>query len=364
MAQERTQLSALGEPALTRGRLLLPVAVILAAATLYGQSASPASEYIAFRVDAERVVATVLVRDVNLPQVREGVSRPPVARFGYEYFEPPDSWGELRHDHTVGDQWLIHTAPGQVLQATVERRVGGYMGCEEAVGVLLRVAPRQAKAFGEVHARYFVATPAPAGTPDATTLRPAIRTLPAALAPDVRRSLELVLGDTLARELPRVRSEAAPLLARGLTATYRDDRAWARERLQIEDVMARGRGRLHSNVQAFQLSPDRVPVFFVRAEWLVGRRQGFVASLWLRAGQPIEVLETDVRPAAWLRMSLFQGGVRPSHMGLILNVLDRDGDGWGEVLFASEGYESRSISLLEYSPSGFQDAAIHLSGGC
>jgi hypothetical protein len=49
-------------------------------------------------------------------------------------------------------------------------------------------------------------------------------------------------------------------------------------------------------------------------------------------------------------------------MGLILNVLDRDGDGWSEVLFSSEGYESRSISLLEYSPAGFQPAAINLSG--
>jgi hypothetical protein len=63
-------------------------------------------------------------------------------------------------------------------------------------------------------------------------------------------------------------------------------------------------------------------------------------------------------------MSLFQGGVGPSHMGLILNVLDRVGDGWEEVLFASEGYERRSIALLEYSPAGFQGAAIDLRGGC
>jgi hypothetical protein len=358
-------MSPLGEPVLTRGRLLLRVAFALAAATLYGQSPSPLSEYIAFQVDAERVVATVLVRDLNLPQVREGVSRPPVARFGYEYFEPPDYWGDLRNDYEVGDQWLIHTAPGQVLQATVERRVGGYMGCEEAVGILLRVGPQQAKAFGAVAARYFVATPAPAEPRAPTTLRSAIRALPAyALTPPVRQSLESVLGETLARELPRVRSEAAPFLTRGLTATYRHDRSWARERLRIEEVMERGGGRLHYNLQAFQLSPDRAPVFFVRAEWLVGRRQGFAASLWLRSGQPIEVLETNVRPAAWLRMSLFEGGVSPSHMGLILNVLDRDDDGWGEVLVASEGYESRSISLLEYSPAGFQGAAINLRGGC
>jgi hypothetical protein len=358
-------MSAPGEPIVNRGRLLLPVAFILAATTLSGQLPSPASEYIAFRVDAERVVATVLVRDANLPQVRKGLSPSPVARFGYQYFEPPDYWGDLPNDHKAGDRWSIHTAPGQVFQATVERRVGGYMGCEEAVGVLLRVASQQAKTFGGVQARYFVATPAAAETPGATSLRSDIRTLPAyALTPDVRRSLESVLGETLARELPRVRSEAAPFLARALKSNYRQDRSWARQRLQIEDEMERGRGLLHYNVQAFQLSPDGVPVLFVRAEWLVGRRQGFVASLWLRAGVPIEVLHTDVRPAAWVRNSLFQGGVSPSHMGLVLNVLDRDGDGSGEVLFAWEGYEGRSISLREYSPAGFQGAAIDLRGGC
>jgi hypothetical protein len=252
-----------------------------------------------------------------------------------------------------------------VFEATVQRRVGGYLGCEQGVGVLLRVAPEHATAFAAVRARYFVAARASAETPNAAPARSAIRTLPGStLTPDVRRSIESILDTTLARELPGVRSEAAPFLARGLTASYRSTRAWARQRLQIEDAMQRGQGQLHYNVQAFQLAPNGVPVLFIRAEWLVGGRQGFAASLWLRAGQPLEVLETNVRPAAWLRSSLFQGGVAPAHMGLILNVLDRDGDGWGEVLFSSEGYESQSISLLEYSPAGFQPPAINLAGGC
>ena len=347
-----------------RPLLVSSIACILAT-TLYGQAPASSSEYIAFRVDAERVVATVLVRNVNLPQVREGQSPRPVARFGYEYFEPPDYWGDLQNDHNIGDPWFIQTAPGQVFDATVERRVGGYVGCEEAVGVLLRVVPQRASAFAAVRPRYFVATSGRAEKPNAAAARSAVRTLPGStLTPDVRQSIESILETTLARELPRVRSEAAPFLARALTAPYRSDRAWARERQQIEDAMERGQGKLHYNVQAFQLAPDGVPVFFARAEWLVGKRQGFAASLWLRAAQPLEVLETNVWPAAALRMSLFQGGVVPSHMGLILNVLDRDGDGWGEVLFSSEGYESRRISLLEYSATGFQPPAIELTGGC
>ena len=127
-------MSALGEPVVDRGRLPSPVAFILAAATLYGQSPSVTSEYIAFRVDADHVVATVLVRDVNLPQVHKGLSPVPVAQFGYQYFEPPDYWGDLRTDHNVGDRWLIQTAPGQVLHATVERRVGGYLSARKRWG--------------------------------------------------------------------------------------------------------------------------------------------------------------------------------------------------------------------------------------
>jgi hypothetical protein len=351
-------------PVMAGSRLFSGVACIVVAATVYGQSPVPSSEYIAFRVDATRVVATVSVREAKVPQVREGLSPPPVARFGYRYFEAPAHWKE-QGGHNVGDRWVIHAGSAQAFEGTVERTVGGYLGCQQAVGVLLRVAPQHATAFGAIPARYFVAAPAAAEMPDTAVARSAVRTLPAStLTPDIRRSIESILETTLTRELPGVRSKAAPFLERGLTAPYGSDRAWARERLQIEDAMKRGEGKLHYNVQAFQLAPDQGPVLFVRAEWLVGRRQGFAASLWLRAARPLEVLETNVWPAAALRMSLFRGGVVPSHMGLILNVLDRDGDGWGEVLFSSEGYESRSISLLEYSPAGFEPAAINLSGGC
>ena len=343
-------------------------AFVLATAGLYAQSSDPSSEFVVFRVDAERVIATVLLpRNADGPQVREGLSPRPVARFGYEYFEPPRYWGALPDDHNAGDRWLIHTAPGQLFESTVERVVGGYFGgCTEAIGVLLHVAPEHVKAFGALRPRYFLATRAPAeGTPKMAATRPGVRALPdAVITPDVRRSLESILSATLARELPAVRSKDAPGLARhAREAQYRSDRAWARGRLQILDALSRGEGKLVYDVQAFQLAPDRVPVLFVRAEWLVGTRQGFAGSLWLRGGDPLEVLQTDIGPAMSLNMS-FQGRVHPSQMGLVLNVLDRDGDGWGEVLVAMEGYESRTISLFEYSPAGFGRPVVVLNGGC
>ena len=236
-------------------------------------------------------------------------------------------------------------------------------GCTEAIGVLLRIAPANASAFRAVRARYYVATPTPAETLSAAT-RSGVRALPeSAITEDVRRSLESMLHTTLARDLPGVRAKDAPGLAlRALKGQYRSDRIGARERLKILDALERGEGQLRYEVQAFRLAPHRVPVLFVRAEWIVGWRQGFAGSLWLRGGNTLEVLETN---AAWgvSRPMSFQDNVHPFEMGLVLNVLDRDGDGWGEVLLSMDGYESRTISLLEYSPAGFQ-RAISLSGGC
>lgn len=347
------------------GRLALATALILGMTPLRSQPAVSSPEYIAFRVDAERVLAHLrTLPNVDGPQVRTGLSPRPVAKFGYEHFDPPEYW-QVAKEHSVGDRWTIHTAPGRTFDATVERNVGGYLGCQESTGVLLKVAPAQAAAFAAVRPRYFVAMPDEAQTPSPAGSPSSVRTLPAStLTPDVLRSIESILETTLARELPAVRLEFAPMLERTSSQHhYRSVRVWARRRLQIEDALEDGEGKLRYDVQPFQLAPDGIPVLFVRAEWLVGRSQGFVASLWLRAGKPMEVLETNVNPAKWARMSLFRE-IAPSHVGLILNVLDRNGDGWGEVLSSWEGYESRTISLREYSPAGFQPATADMSGGC
>jgi hypothetical protein len=81
-------------------------------------------------------------------------------------------------------------------------------------------------------------------------------------------------------------------------------------------------------------------------------------------GQPLEVVDTNLRPASWLRTFEFQGKVAREHLGLILNVFDRDHDGWGEVLLARGGYESMGLSVLEYSPTGFQPSGIEFGFGC
>ena len=60
----------------------------------------------------------------------------------------------------------------------------------------------------------------------------------------------------------------------------------------------------------------------------------------------------------------FQGRISNEQLGLVLNVLDRDHDGWGEVLFAQGGYESLSVEELRLSPAGFQATGMTYSYGC
>jgi hypothetical protein len=140
-------------------------------------------------------------------------------------------------------------------------------------------------------------------------------------------------------------------------------RTWARERQAIEAGLDAGRAQRQYDVQPFRLSPDGVPYYFVRATWRVDGRMGFAASFWMR-GDDLDVVWRNLRPAVWLRMSEFQGVVSNEHLGLVLNVLDRDGNGWGEVLFLQSGYESRDIREFHVSPAGFEPTTVAFSAGC
>ena len=337
---------------------------LLTDVTPAGQESVPQSAFVAFRVDAHHVIATITVSEIAGKQIRDGMSPAPPARFGYQHFDPPASWRERVPPHIrSAKQWVVHAAPGQPFEAVAERVVGGYAQCQEAVGVLLRVEGGRANEFAGIRSRYFVASAAAA--PDARPSEPA--TVVRALPPPVftvaqHQAFESTLNQLLARELPRVRAESEPDLVR--MEASRSNSAWVRRLREMDKALAGGPSELRYDIQSFQLAPDGVPVHFVRAEWMVERQQAFALSLWMRGELPVEILQTNVRPASWLRMFEFQRHVAQEHLGLVLNVTDRDQDGWGEVLFAQGGYESIGISLLEYSPAGFQPSGVEFACGC
>jgi hypothetical protein len=339
-------------------------ATLLTHATVAGQAPGAGSSFIAFRVDGDRVVATIKVTDRSEQQVSERLSPEPMARFGYRYFDPPAQWREQNAAAMrAGEPWLIHSAPGQAFQADAERVVAGNAGCQDATGVLLRVVPEQSQAFTAQPAKYFLterSTTPPSSRAESSA---AVGVASSPATAEFRRAVESTLDALLARELPRVRGEAAPAIAR-MASSSGYHRSWARQQQAVDDAMQRGRGKLTFDIQSFRLAPDGVLLHFVRAEWTVGQRQGFAASLWLRGVQAVEVVETNLQPASWLRMFEFQGKIAREHLGLVLNVFDRDRDGWGEVLLARGGYESMGLSLLEYSPTGFQPTGTEFSYGC
>jgi len=173
-----------------------------------------------------------------------------------------------------------------------------------------------------------------------------------------------LLDGVIERELPGVRAEAAADVERIASGSVNYASTWARQLQAVDEALKRNRGDVRYDIQSFVLSPDGVPVHFVRAEWMALGRQGFAVSLWLRGSDRLEIIDTNLRPAAWLRMFEFQGRVAKEHQGLVLNVFDRDHNGWGEVLMAQGGYESMTLSLLKYSPTGFQPTGIEYGYGC
>ena len=341
------------------------LAVLLTNSTVVTQEPNGGSPLISFRVDDGHAIAVIKVIGSAEKQISDGLSPEPAARYGFRYFDLPPAW-QLPGGAAIrqGERWLLHPTPGASIQADTERIVGGQLGCEDAIGVLLRVAPEQSKAFAALPARYFLAERSSAVPSPVTPSTSTVRVLASPSTDEFRTALRATLNELLVRELPRVQADAEPDIARMLTSPVNYHRSWAQRQQTIEESMRRGEGQLTYDIQSFRLAPDGVPVHFVRAEWRVRGRQGFAASVWLRGGLPLEVLETNARPASWLRMFEFQGSVAREHLGLVLNVVDRNGDGWGEVLMAQGGYESMSLSLVEYSASGFHPTGIEYAYGC
>jgi hypothetical protein len=317
-----------------------------------------ADAFVAFRVDDERVVAVIKVLDDADPSSPPaGLSEPP--RFG---FRPFDATARIRAavGATLSEpgRWSVHLSPGLTVRATLEKIVGGNLGCVDSAGALLRLDRASVNAFAGVKERYFVAERG--SSPQA----PSPGTRVKALAPASRADVERALDNVLRQEWPRVRDDTEDEVAAMAASTVDYHRSWAAERRQLQAALDAGDATRSFDVQTFHLDPDGTPVSFVRGEWRVGTKLGFVATLWITGGATPKVIRLDVSAAGWLRMFEFGGDVGREQLGLVLNVVDRDRDGWREVLFARGGYESMGVDLLEYSPAGLVATGISYSYGC
>jgi hypothetical protein len=321
---------------------------------------------VAFRLDAHRVIAPLrILNDAGPSRLRnDAPTTAPMAKYGFPSVDLPDDWSDVRPaDVQSGDRWVIEVSEQLRVAAVVEAVVAGSLGCSDAVGVRLRVRAEDAAVFAAHPARYFAAEPAHDPAPPARARRSDVRTPRTLLAPTLRARLESRLAALLEREWPRVKAEAEDDLARMDASEVSADRSFVRRVRSLDAALARHAAALTYDVQALQLSPDGEPVYFVRAEWRVGPQQAFAAAAWLR-GAALDIVDTNLRPASWLRMWEFQGRIDREHLGIVLNVVDTDADGWGEVIVAHGGYESMSLSVLEYSPKGFRPTGAEYTYGC
>jgi hypothetical protein len=102
----------------------------------------------------------------------------------------------------------------------------------------------------------------------------------------------------------------------------------------------------------------------VRARWTLDKRVVFLMSAWIRPDKDMLLVSVDSQ-GGLLRTAEFQrSSLGADYQGLILNVFDYDGDGWGEILMEQSGYESASLTLYKYTDSGLVPVGIELSWGC
>jgi len=330
------------------------VALLAGDAFLVAQPAPSTTEFIAFRVDDRHVVA-VVGETGDGPDDRPG--REAISTFGFPFRDAEPAVGaKIPPPVAAAKQWTIDLGVGRRLTAEFDRLVQGSASCTGLAGVLLRVDDPQ-RQFLNTREKHYVAEPSGA-------TRPASRERPARPAPIDRPQIDSLLGDLLTRELPAMTSGAKEEIDRFASSESEDHRAWARSRRQIDDAMASGKAQLQYDVQSFSLRPDDVPLYFVRAEWRVGGSPAFGAALWIKGGAPLTIVEQNLGPAHFIRLYEFQGELSRQLFGMVLNVVDRDGDGWREIVFARGGYESMEIALLELTPTGFAPTGIGYTYGC
>ena len=291
----------------------------------------------------------------------------PVAKLtGMSLWEPNEPFlkrhREILDKVRVGDSWVIMTGGETTIHCKIEKFAVATMACQAGIAAICSVASDEQAALKDVREKYYLALPQSEftrkkGQPPAS--RVGFLKEGSKMDAPAKERLEAVLHKQMLQELARVRREMVDEYSRNAA------QRWAREWKTYDERLARGEGKLSYDVQALRLTPDGQPRLYVRAQWTWGSKVVFLTTLWIRPDQQMQIEAVSSKEAELLRMSEFQHmmlGLK--NLGMILNVFDWDGNGWGEILMTQEGYESFGIGLLEYSERGPQATGIAYGYGC
>jgi hypothetical protein len=152
--------------------------------------------------------------------------------------------------------------------------------------------------------------------------------------------------------------------------TYMDEDATGKypefkERFEMWRRFDRGlvtdKAKLDYDIQAFQLTPDGAPRLFIRARWLIDEKPAFLMSAWVRI-QPNPIIEAANSGSSDVVRIIDDYEPGLDTLGVVLNVFDPNGDGHGELLILSTGYEGFAIQLLRYTDTGPVATGISFGG--
>jgi hypothetical protein len=331
------------------------------------------SHFIAHRYDETRVVFSLEKTFQNEPELRrrnlaQNPSRlpDPVAKLaGMTLWQMEDIfWKQHFKDlpgPVPGDRWVLKAGGLATFHCTIEKLAIAEVACGTTIVAMGQVDSAEQEAFRHINEKhYLVISEANHVAVPPSEVGPAILRDPPALTADAKERLEASLQEQFLHELSRVRRVSAA--SYGLMARLGREHPWQ----DRDERLARSEGKLSYDLQALRLSPDEQPRYFVRAQWTLDKKTSFLMSVWLRPDRDMLVEAVNSRPSEWMRMNEFQSErLGLEDLGIVLNVFDYDGDGWGEILIGQRRYEGFHMHLLEYSEGrGFQRTGIAYRYGC
>jgi len=344
---------------------------------LAGVAASPVppkpTHFVAHRYDDTRVVFSLEKTFPDEPELRRRslaqnptrMPDPAAKLAGMTLWKMDESFWK-RHARDLpgpvpGDRWVVEAGGLSTYHCTIENLAIAEVACSTAIVAIGQVDPAEQEAFKHVNEKhYLVVSEANHVAVPLSETGPAILKETPALSPTAKERLEAALQEQFQRELPKVRRAAASSYA--LMAQMGREHPW-----QLRDErLAQGEGKLFYDLQAFRLTPDGQLRYYVRAQWTLDRETAFLMSAWARPDRDMLLEAVSTRPSRWLRMNEFQSErLGLDDLGVVLNVFDYDGDGWGEVLIGQRLYDGFHINLLGYSEGqGFQRTGITYRYGC
>ena len=332
-------------------------------------AAADSSVSIAIRFDKTSVFfapgGTGAAFDWNAARQKHTVLGAPVAAHNPGAIVVPDpefvmKRGELFGGARVGEEWELEVAAGRRVRVVVKQPVVADGGCSQEAGFLAEVVADRRAEFAASQSQYFLIhrlstsggpKPGPVGELSDWKATPGIRA-------DIERMLRTRVKD----EVAKVHAEALPEYERLSRGEFR---TWAGRWQQIDARLARGEGTLSYDMRAFRLTPDGAPRVFVRARWKMDDKPVFFLSLWLRVQSGITVEAVSSRESGCLRSpETGSDSWDIDVLGTVLNVLDGETDGFGDLLIYGPAYESGGIDLVKYTGSGPARTAISLDWGC